>query len=134
MYFHTYCWIIEHNYINNKYKYSKFLLNGPNRYLLIVKKFQNDSFIIFKVIKKSSGRGQKKPPPVLIGLSLKITWKLDFKAKLTILTIFACLKFLHFFLMRQSLAHEVMFVHICSYLFWELFCNKVTFSPFVAIR
>jgi len=46
----------------------------PNRCLLIVRKFRNDSFIIFK---KCSGRGQKKPPTlVLVGLKKTVKTKI----------------------------------------------------------
>jgi len=39
--------------------YLKFSQNVANGYLLIVKKFRNDSFIFHGVIKRKFGRGQK---------------------------------------------------------------------------
>jgi len=43
--------------------YLKFSQNVPNRYLLIVRNFCNDTFIIFLVIKKVQAAGKKSPPP-----------------------------------------------------------------------
>jgi len=39
----------EHNFIYNRVNYFKCLQNVPNRYLFIVKKFRNNSFIIFNI-------------------------------------------------------------------------------------
>jgi len=48
----------QHNFVNNGYNCLKFSQNVAHRYLLIVNKFWNDSFILFGVI-KNFGRGQK---------------------------------------------------------------------------
>jgi len=58
-YIRTWCLIIEHNFINNGYNYLKFSQNVA-RYLLIVKKFRNDSFIYFW---RNFGRWQKRTVP-----------------------------------------------------------------------
>jgi len=66
------CWIIDHNFIYNRANYLEFKHNVLNRYLIIVRKFRNDNFITFWVIKKV--RAARKPPPPLgiIGLMYRL--------------------------------------------------------------